>query len=194
MIQEQDSRERKRIAWQTRSVRLVVVLAGLAPMAVYGHGGGWQAFPTLHPLVVHFPIVLFPLAMLSHWIERWGQWTTSRFTFGLLILACVGAWLSLAVFHPHVAGNQPSEVLETLAEHERWADLAFYSGLLALVLKGFAHWQGLIPRLRNLLWWLTGVVLVISVVAVLWTGHEGAYLTHVLGVGPQGKGLILDNH
>ncbi len=170
------------------------LLVSVASVPVYAHGEGWQAFPTLHPLVVHFPIVLFPIAMLSHWAERWRQWTTPRLTLVLLVMACAGAWLSLAVFHPHVAGNQPPEVLETLAEHERWAQLAFYSGVLAFALKSLAHWQKIANRFQNVLWWLAGATLILSVVAVLWAGHEGAYLTHVLGVGPQGKGLILDSH
>ena len=143
-------------------------------------------FPTLHPLVVHFPIVLLFLAALSQLLGLFVlkeplSWLTLVFIFSGL----VGAWLAGSYVHPHTVelSAGPAWLLE---QHEKYADLTLYSSLAALVFKLISHFV-----LKRRLWMelIVIVTLGLSAYFVATASHFGAQLTHIEGVGPQGHYL-----
>lgn len=75
-------------------------------------------FPTFHPLVVHFPIVLILVATVFFWLSFfvhkvplvWAGWIT-------LVFGYIGAYAASAWFHPHTE-LLPALAQQILVEHE----------------------------------------------------------------------------
>lgn len=146
----------------------------------------YSDFPNLHPLVVHFPIVLLLLAFVSQLAGFFVfQKPLSWVTLLLLLGGVVGATMASNVFHPHTAGLSEN-VQKMLEEHEFYAGLTTWFAVIALFLKIISHnW---LTRKK----WAEIVVLLLlagSAVTVSLTGHLGAQMVHVEGVGPQGNYL-----
>lgn len=150
-----------------------------------------EEFATLHPLVVHFPIVLLIFAAIfqltSFFIFK------DEFGIAALVLAItgtLGAYLASNVFHPHTSGLSPSaEYL--LARHEFYADLTFWFGLAAIAAKLISL---RLTKYRTFTQWLATVLLFAAATAVAVAGHHGAELVHKEGVGPQGRFLEQHDH
>ena len=140
--------------------------------------------PNLHPLVVHVPIMLLIVALVTQ-LASFFLWRRQLdwITFLLLAGGVAGAFLAGEVFHPHTTGLTDA-AKEVMDRHDTWADYTIWSSALALVLKGVS------------LFWLSGVrwmeivvslVLAFSAVAVSVTGHYGGTLVYLHGVGVQGN-------
>lgn len=146
-------------------------------------------FPTLHPLAVHFPIVLLPtgfvllalgVAFRNPGMKLAGWGTGSAGT--------IGAWISSTILHVHTMGltSAPMAVFEN---HEHWAARTIWIATAATavgIVRFFWKKGGI---------WLEGAgiaLLLASSIAVAVTGHYGACLTHLHGVGPMGHHLMLD--
>lgn len=147
-------------------------------------------FSTLHPLVVHFPIVLLIIAALLQLVGLFyskGSW--DYITLFLLAGGVVGAYLSGSFFHPHTEGLT-SNAAEILERHELFASLTLYSSIAALLLKIAGVF---IFKSRKRFFEIATVInLLFSAVSVSIAGHWGAYLTHVEGVGPKGNYIEMD--
>ncbi|MGC8802177.1 MAG: DUF2231 domain-containing protein [Bacteroidales bacterium] len=146
-----------------------------------------KTFPTLHPLVVHFPIVLLILACILQLLRL----VLSRKHWDELILyvlagGIVTAYLAGEIFHPHTEGLSPQTAI-ILERHELFASIAMFSALVALLSKitGMYFYQ----VRQMILEIITAVILFVAATSVSVSGHWGAYLTHIEGVGPQGKYL-----
>ena len=148
-------------------------------------------FPTLHPLVVHFPIVLVILAAAFQVISlivfrREMSWAV----IGLSLLGAVGAWAASNIFHPHTAGLSEN-AQRLLTEHELYAEYTIWlaaAGFAVKVISNFA--------LRRK-WWSEAIVTLLlagAAIAVGLAGHHGAELVHKEGIGPQGNFLETDDH
>ena len=160
-----------------------------APAEVHDHG--LAEFPTLHPLVVHFPIVLVIIAaifqILSLFVFR------REFSWAVVFLAlfgAIGAYLASNVFHPHTTElNENAQRL--LLEHELYAELTFWlaaGGLVAKLVSNFIFQRP---------WWgetIATLALVGAAVVVALAGHHGAELVHKEGVGPKGMFLEMHDH
>jgi uncharacterized membrane protein len=146
-------------------------------------------FSTLHPLVVHFPIVLL---IIAAFLQLIGLFYTKNnwdyITLFLLAGGALGAYLSGSYFHPHTEGLT-HEAHEILERHELFASLTLISSIAALLLKVVAMF--VFKSRKRVFEIITALVLLFSAVSVSVAGHWGAYLTHVEGVGPQGK--YIDN-
>ncbi len=148
-------------------------------------------FPTLHPLVVHFPIMLIILAaafqIVSLFVFRREMGWSVVF---LALLGTIGAYLSSNVFHPHTTGLTEN-AQRLLVEHELFAAYTFWLGAAGLVLKIVS--QFILARR----WWsetAVTIVLLGAAVAVAIAGHHGAELVHKEGVGPRGNFLETHDH
>lgn len=143
-------------------------------------------FPTLHPLVVHFPIVFLIVALLTQiaglfvYREAMG-WVT----FGALALGFLGAVIAGLVVHPHTHGLTP-KAAAVLSEHEWFATVTLWTSGAALLAKGLSMFA--LERHR----WIEIVVVCLllgAAASVSLAGHHGAQLVHIEGIGPQGKYL-----
>lgn len=146
-------------------------------------------FPHLHPLVVHFPIVLLILVVaiqLANVIlpKKVLDWIVSLF----LVLGFVGAYLSSSLLHPHTHGLE-ANAIKVLEQHDVWAYRTIYLAGAALILQ-------LIVQFRFRMRWARVIVFIcvlLAGISVSVTGHYGAQLVHIEGVGPQGK-FLEDGH
>lgn len=142
-------------------------------------------FSTFHPLIVHFPIVLLIVAAL---LQAAGLFY-SKNNWNIIILlllsgGTLGAYLSGNYFHPHTEGLS-MRASEVLKRHEFYALLTVCSSAVALVIKLLSVF--LVENKRKLVEIIIAIVLLFSAVCVSFAGHWGAYLTHIEGVGLQGR-------
>lgn len=150
---------------------------------------GAQEFPTYHPLIVHFPIVLIIMAAVFQLVSL--VVFRNEMSWAVVFLSLfgvVGAYLASNVFHPHTTALGEN-AQRLLTEHELYADITFWlatAGFLAKVISNFVLKRP---------WWSETVVtalLIGSAIAVSLAGHHGAELVHKEGVGP--KGAFLETH
>ena len=139
---------------------------------------GLDEFPTLHPMVVHLPVVLLPFAFLLLIIEIFSRPKSPQLpsiiaTFG----GTAGALMASYWLHPHVESIS-RDALEVLEAHDLFAYITtgFASGASMCLLLRYFRWNS--PDRR---WW-TGSALILlffSSLSVAATGHLGATLSHV---------------
>lgn len=148
-------------------------------------------YPSLHPMVVHFPIVLLLLAALSQIAGLFVFRKELGFVaIALLLGGAIGSWIVGSLVHPHTAGLSPhaSEVLE---RHEFWAELTTWLAFASLAGKCVSQFWF---RQKKTVEILVLALCIGSAVAVATAGHFGAQLVHIEGVGPQGKFLESAQH
>ena len=139
---------------------------------------GLDEFPTLHPMVVHLPVVLLPFAFLLLVIEFFSRSKSPQLpsiiaTFG----GTAGALMASYWLHPHVESIS-RDALEVLEAHDLFAYITtgLASGASMWLLLRYFRWKS--PDRR---WW-TGSALILlffSFLSVAATGHLGATLSHV---------------
>ncbi len=146
----------------------------------------FSTFPNLHPLVVHFPVVLLLVAFLSQ-LAAFFLWKKELgwITLVLLAGAFAGALLASQVFHPHAHDLAP-QAQKVLEAHESNALWTLWLSGIALLLKAVSQFF-----LKQNRWMEILVFLVItgSVVTVSLTGHLGSQLVFIEEVGPGGNYL-----
>ncbi len=147
-------------------------------------------FPDLHPLAVHFPIVLLllaPLAQLAGLARRNSGLRTSASV--LATGGTLAAIVAARILHPHT-GPLEAETRLILERHEFFADCTLLLGIVSVALSA-TDW---IPHSRKTaIAWITCLVMSAAAVTVSLAGHQGAELVHIHGVGPCGN-LLESNH
>lgn len=148
-------------------------------------------FPNLHPLVVHFPIVLLLLAAVAQVLQFFiFSYELSWMALVLLMLGAGGAYIAGTYVHPHPEGL--SEFTQrVLDEHELYASFTMWLSGAAVVLKIVIHFW-----LKRKVWSevLVCAVLIGSAYTVSITGHYGSQLVFIEGVGPKGKYFKTEEH
>jgi len=148
-------------------------------------------FPSIHPLIVHFAIVLIIVAAALQLLnivltKKEIDWIVT----GILFLGVVSVWLASGKFHPHTE-ELSDHAQSILDQHDQWADWTKISASVGMLLQfvRFFIWQ-------SKRWAITAVALVLTISAycVSQAGYYGAQLVHIEGIGPQGKYLELEEH
>ena len=151
----------------------------------------FEDFPNLHPLVVHVPIMMLPLAALLQLIgffvfKREISWIV----LGIVVFGFIGAYAASNWTHPHVTGL-PSDIQKVYDAHDTYASWTLWLSGIAVLLKVGSHF--FLDRAV----WAEGVVVLVllaSTYTVSIAGHYGSQLVYVEGVGPQGDYLETGEH
>lgn len=144
----------------------------------------FDAFPNLHPMVVHFPIVLLLLAVILQLIQLFTLNRTMDWVIFLTVgSGFIGAYVASTLVHPHTEGltEMAKNILE---QHDKYAEWTLWSSALAAVLKIVSlFWLKLNRGFEVAVF----MVMAFSAYSVSEAGHYGAQLVYIEGVGPQGK-------
>lgn len=143
-----------------------------------------DSFPNLHPMVVHFPIVLLLLAGILQLIQLFVMNRTLDWVILLTIgTGFIGAYVAGTLVHPHTEGltEMAKNVLE---QHDKYAEWTVWSSALAAVLKVVSLFGLKLKRGFEI---AIFVIMAFSAYSVSQAGHYGAQLVYLEGVGPQGK-------
>jgi len=143
-------------------------------------------FPSLHPLIVHFPIVLLLLAAVFQLFQLFAM----KRSLDWVILFCIGfgfigAYVAGTFVHPDTKGlsDMAQKVLDN---HDTFANYTIWTSAIAAVLKVLSLF---VIKQKRSFEIIILIVMGIAVFSISKTGHYGAQLVHIQGVGPQGKYL-----
>jgi len=143
-------------------------------------------FPSLHPLVVHFPVVLLLLAAVFQLFQLF----IMKRNLDWVILFCIGfgfigAYVAGTFVHPDTKGL--SEMAQkVLDNHDTFANWTIWTSAIAAVLKVLSVF---VIKQKRFFEIVILVVMGIAVFSVSKAGHYGSQLVHIHNVGPQGKYL-----
>ena len=138
-----------------------------------------KKFPSLHPMVVHFPIVLLLIA-LPIWLIglRLGSNELKITAVIINTFGFLGAIVAAFILHPHIDGMSV-QAKATLGRHEFLAYLTvFVSGLSAIIGITFVAGKFNLQRIKFVEWVIVGLM-ALSILTVSLAGHFGATLTHL---------------
>ncbi len=148
-------------------------------------------FPTLHPMIVHFAIVLIIVAAGLQLLNLFLMKKEISWIIAVILLTgFLAAWIAGRNFHPHTHGISEHAKL-VLEQHETWAHWTDQSAFIALLLQiaNLFFFKG-----KRLAGAAVAIVLLFSAYCVSRAGHYGSQLVHIEGIGPQGKYLEMEHN
>ncbi|MEP1305413.1 MAG: DUF2231 domain-containing protein [Balneola sp.] len=146
--------------------------------------------PNIHPMIVHFPIALFMLAIIMDVVgyvlpEDWWDEKKNLILYGLSGIAAVGTYFSGKEAADSVFIE--AETQNLLTAHADWAEYTvWFMGLYALLRIGVYFWNKSETKIIRI-----GLTLLSFVGAFLLfqTGDRGAQMVYQYGVGVQAVDL-----
>lgn len=146
-----------------------------------------ESFPTLHPMVVHVPVIMIPVAFLFGLISIF---FTNRYLVALAVAfasaGALGGFIAAFPMHPHTRGL-PEAAIRTLQQHDFFAYSTLGITAISVVIGAFALFKpGFLSK------GLLALTLLLASLSVSVTAHYGGTLTYVHGVGVNGN--YLDAH
>ncbi len=156
----------------------------LRPFGDLANDLSFSDFPTLHPVVVHIPVTLIPIAFLFSLlallsIHRMFIWLT----LGFAVAGLLGGIVAAFPLHPHTTGLSEAAKV-TLQKHDFFAYGTLWLTSAAALIALLCVWKP--SRVANV---VLCAVLLLSALAVMITGHYGGTLAYVHGIGIQGEFL-----
>ncbi|MGD8478304.1 MAG: hypothetical protein PVH05_10465 [Burkholderiales bacterium] len=144
----------------------------------------WSDFPTLHPMIVHVPVTLIPMAFVLAFV---GLFVAQRIFLWLALafaaIGLAGGFIAAFPTHPHTHGlSQAAEL--TLEKHDFFAYTTLWLTSLAVLVAAICIWRP--ARLSRI---GLSLVLLLASLSVALTGHYGGTLAYVHGIGSQGRFL-----
>ncbi|MGM0377037.1 MAG: DUF2231 domain-containing protein [Bacteroidota bacterium] len=145
---------------------------------------GFKEFSNLHPLIVHFPIVLLLLAVFSHLIGFFVfQKPLSWVTLVLLLGGFIGGILASWFFHPHTT-NLSEKAIRILEAHETYASWTLWLAGIALLFKTVSHF---FLNRKIMTEMVVAILIAGSAVTVSLAGHLGSQMVYIENIGPKGN-------
>jgi len=146
-----------------------------------------DGFPTLHPMVVHVPVIMIPVAFLFGIISLF---FTNRYFVGLAVAfasaGVLGGYIAAFPMHPHTRGLSET-ASKVLQQHDFFAYSTLSITAISVVIGAFVLLKpGFLSK------GLLAVVLLLASLCVSVTAHYGGTLTYIHGVGVNGN--YLDMH
>lgn len=153
----------------------LVFAVGLSPLDGIAGEGLPRFFGRLHPLVLHFPVVLLPLALgfecMRFLPAPWQRWSAVGLPILLLaaLTACITATLGVML-----AANEGHEGL--LVERHRLLGVSVAAlAIGALILKWASHRKKKSPKVLNVFFFAT---LFSSCLVMMLAAHDGGSMVH----------------
>lgn len=161
---------------------VMVVAVGLSPLDGVAGEGLPRFFGRLHPLVLHFPVVLLPLALgfecMRYLPAPWKRWSSVGLPILLLaaLTACITATLGVML-----AANEGHEGL--LVERHRLLGVSVaILAIVALLLKWVSQRKKTQPKVLNVFFLAT---LFSSCLVMMLAAHDGGSMVHGKNYLPQ---------
>ena len=166
-------------------------------------------FPSMHPLIVHFAIVLIIVAAAIQLLnviilKKELAWIITA----ILLIGFLAAWFAANNFHPHTHGLSEHAKL-VLEQHDKFAEWTINTAMVGLALQIIYLFllkynkamkttpvegvDGFASNLSRISVIVIAIVLLSSAYCVSRAGHYGSQLVHIEGVGPRGKFLEMEH-
>ena len=147
----------------------------------------FQDFPNLHPLFVHFPIVLLLLAALAQFLVLLKPQYKELKWLVLFFVASgfIGALIAI-LNASHLSGEADAKAFAVFEVHYLLGYSILWLSLFASAIRFTTiKWY-------NRKWAEYGIAALLGLICILVaiTGHLGAQLVYIYNVGPQGNGLL----
>lgn len=141
-------------------------------------------FPNLHALVVHFPVVLLLVAAALQVVLVFKDWQQVRWTALVAMAGGLAAGIAASTTFHAMPKGLPPKAAAIFAIHEQYASYTLWLAGITLLLAGVGEYFQIRRRAYAVLVLLPALA---AAGAVSWTGHHGAQLVYVEGVGPKGN-------
>jgi len=145
----------------------------------------------IHPMLVHFPLALLPVALATQMLALYkGQWLFERHclsTMGIVLIVIAAIMAIVAVIFGDVALDQAIASGVSLSKLENHEELGKLSGVLLFVLAVAEVWiyrQTNSNKDVNWIFWFAGFVVLLLLLGTAWFGGQLVYEQGV-NVAPQ---------
>ena len=143
-----------------------------------------SGFPTLHPMIVHVPVMLIPVALLFSVLSLFVvHRALTWLTLGFAVSGLTGGLVAAFPAHPHTTGLSDAATV-TLQKHDFFAYGTLWLTSLALLVALICLWKP-----SKLVKICLVAALLFSTLSVAITGHYGGTLAYIHGIGVQGHFL-----